>query len=151
MTHLDYSFISPMDLSCHVHYKYNCTFTLESKLSNERLIKVSPWRKKKKRKGGVPRLQLSMEQLKRMYSNSADRGVFSESIFAMDDRTAFVLWLSTLAIWIKYCQIRWAHKKLVTCAEYKLQYKIWVTLKKKSHHTSVINFWTAWQDVNCTL
>lgn len=38
---MDYSIMSPMDLSCHVHYKYSCTFTLESKLSNERLIKIS--------------------------------------------------------------------------------------------------------------
>lgn len=53
---MDYSVMSPMDLSCHVHYKYNRTFTLESKLGYERLIKVSHGKKQ--------RLQLSMDQLK---------------------------------------------------------------------------------------
>lgn len=38
---MDYIVMSPMDLSCHVHYKYDRTFTLESKVSNERLIKIS--------------------------------------------------------------------------------------------------------------
>jgi len=52
--------------------------------------------KKKKRKGKVyrvHRLQLSMDQLKRMHSNSAERGGLSKTIFAMDDRTTFVCFM----------------------------------------------------------
>lgn len=78
-----------MDLSCHV---LNTTVPLPLRANSAMRDSLkSAHGKKKKRKGGVPRLQLSMEQLKRMYSNSTDRSILSESIFAMDDHTAFVL------------------------------------------------------------
>lgn len=124
------SVMSPMDLSCHVHYKYNCTFTLESKLSNKRLIKVSPW---KKRKGRVPRLQLSMDQLKRMYSNSADRVGLSESIFGMDDRTTILICFMIIS----------------TCHSDKILSDK-VSIQKAKEHICVINFWTAWQSMMLT-